>query len=358
MKRFLSVLLSVLLLAGAVPAYAADAVISGRAESAAPGETVTVTLDLTGNPGVASWNLTLEWDADALRLEEPGLTLGEAFSNGFLASNGDEPGRLRLAWAGLTDVAGDGTLVTLIFRVADNAGSSPIGVTAGGVSNEKGEAVPVTAQAVSVTVKRPGGGEDRPETTEGPKEDAPMTPMFSDLSAEAYYYDAALWAAEQGIASGTAPGVFSPDAPCDRAQAVTFLWRAAGCPEPVSTENPFTDVPPDAYYCKAVLWAAEQGITKGTGDGSTFSPDDRCTRAQIVAFLYRNVQAAGGGFQGMWMFRVPFTDLPDWAFEAVAWCYMKGITAGTSDTTFSPEAVCTRGQIVTFLYRAAAQQKN
>ncbi|MBR5537769.1 MAG: S-layer homology domain-containing protein [Clostridia bacterium] len=357
MKRLTSVLLILLLLAGAVPAFAADAVISGQAGNASPGETVTVTLDLTGNPGVAAWSLTLEWDADVLRLEEQGLALSDTFSNGFLASNSDAEGQLRLAWAGLSDVTGDGTLVTLTFRVAEDAeaNSGIVKVSAGGVSNENGQAVAVSTEQVRVPIRQTDGGEARPAEPETPKEDTPMTPMFTDLSAEAYYYKAALWAAEQGITTGTAPGVFSPDAPCSRAQAVTFLWRAEGCPEPAAAENPFTDVSADAYYYKAVLWAVERGITKGTGDGSTFRPEEPCTRAQIVTFLYRNVQAEGGGFQGAWMFYIPFRDLPDWAFESIAWCYMKGITTGTGETTFSPDAVCSRGQIVTFLYRAFAE---
>lgn len=358
MKQLLSVCLILLLVVGAVPAYAADTAVSGRVESAASGDAVTVILDLVGNPGVASWNLVLEWDADALQLAEQGVTLGEDFSAGFLAANGDNEGQLRLAWAGLTNVSGDGTLVTLIFRVMDDTSACPIEVTASGVSNENGETVHVTTKQVYVPAKQHGSGGDRPASPENPTEELPMAPIFSDLSADAYYYDAALWAAERGITSGTAPGIFSPELPCDRAQAVTFLWRAAGCPEPAAEENPFTDVSPDAYYYKAVLWAVERGITKGTGDGSTFAPGTPCTRAQIVTFLYRNVQAAGGGFQGAWMFRIPFADLPDWAFESVAWCYMKGITAGTSETTFSPDQPCTRGQIVTFLYRAFAEQEN
>ncbi len=101
----------------------------------------------------------------------------------------------------------------------------------------------------------------------------------------------------------------------------------------------------------------EQGITTGTTE-TTFSPNAIVTRSQITAFLYRSVQATGGGFQGAWMFRIPFTDLPEWAFEPIAWCYMKNITTGTTETTFSPDQPCTRGQIVTFLYRAFAESEN
>ena len=180
-----------------------------------------------------------------------------------------------------------------------------------------------------------------------------MLNYFVDVPADAYYYDAVLWAAGKGITGGTDAVHFSPNAACTRAQAVTFLWRAAGSPV-VDGAISFTDVSADAYYADAVRWAVSQGITKGTTD-TTFSPNATCTRAQIVTFIYRSVQAQGGGFTGEWMFLLPFTDAPDWAYEAIAWCYQEGITGGTTDTTFSPNADCTRAQIVTFLYRDLAE---
>ncbi|MDO4531354.1 MAG: S-layer homology domain-containing protein, partial [Bacillota bacterium] len=139
-----------------------------------------------------------------------------------------------------------------------------------------------------------------------------------------------------------------------RGQMAAFLWRAAGKPEPAGKENPFADVTADDYYAKAVQWAYEQGITGGTS-ATTFSPDATCTRAQMAVFLYHMEQAKGGGFTGTWMFRLPFTDTPDWAYEAIAWCYKEGVVSGTSETTFSPDANCTRGQMVTFLYRYFAK---
>ena len=184
-------------------------------------------------------------------------------------------------------------------------------------------------------------------------EDNSMLNYFVDVPAGAYYYDAVLWAAGKGITGGTDAVHFSPNAACTRAQAVTFLWRAAGSPV-VDGAISFTDVSADAYYADAVRWAVSQGITKGTTD-TTFSPNATCTRAQIVTFIYRSVQAQGGGFTGEWMFLLPFTDAPDWAYEAIAWCYQEGITGGTTDTTFSPNADCTRAQIVTFLYRDLAE---
>ena len=173
---------------------------------------------------------------------------------------------------------------------------------------------------------------------------------FADVPSGSYYEDAVSWAAANGITAGTDAAHFSPDSVCTRAQAVTFLYRAAGSPAPKTSVMPFKDVPTGSYYYDAVLWAVENGITKGTGEAA-FSPDETCTRAQIVSFLYRMIQSEGGGFTGAWMFRLPFTDAPDWAYEAIAWCYQKGITAGTTATTFSPNAPCTRAQIVTFLWR-------
>nr|WP_325301849.1 S-layer homology domain-containing protein [uncultured Dysosmobacter sp.] len=174
---------------------------------------------------------------------------------------------------------------------------------------------------------------------------------FVDVAESAYYADAVKWAVENGVTGGTTAETFSPNASCTRAQMVTFLWRASGSPV-VNHAMSFTDVPADAYYAEAVRWAVAQGITSGT-TADTFSPNDTVTRAQAVTFIYRNVQAQGGGFTGSWMFPCPFTDVPADAyyFESVQWCAMKNITSGTTATAFSPSAPCTRAQIVTFLYR-------
>ena len=173
---------------------------------------------------------------------------------------------------------------------------------------------------------------------------------FADVPAGSYYEEAVSWAVANGITAGTGASRFSPDGACTRAQAVTFLWRAAGSPAPKTSVLPFADVPANSYFHDAVLWAVENGITTGTS-AAAFSPDDICTRAQIASFLYRLVQSEGGGFTGAWMFLLPFSDTPDWAYEAIAWCYQKNITSGTTATTFSPDAPCTRAQIVTFLWR-------
>lgn len=169
---------------------------------------------------------------------------------------------------------------------------------------------------------------------------------FTDISKNDYFYDAVLWAADKGITSGVTDTLFAPNASCTRAQMVTFLWRANGSPKATGV-NPFTDVSADAYYYDAVLWAAEKGITSGT-TATTFSPDATLTRGQTVTFLWRanGSPAVSGG---------SFSDVAADAYYAsgVAWAVSEGITSGTGGNNFSPDAPCTRAQIVTFLYRDA-----
>ena len=178
------------------------------------------------------------------------------------------------------------------------------------------------------------------------KDDSRVKFRFVDVYEDDYFYDAVYWAVENGITSGVDETHFAPYVVCTRAQAVTLLWNNAGKPEPAGNEMPFSDVSSDDYYHDAVLWAVENGITAGTSD-TTFSPDMNCSRAQIASLI--------------WRFEKPepvvshnrFTDVSDEAYyyDAVLWAAHNGITVGTSDTTFSPENDCTRSQIVTFIYR-------
>ena len=168
---------------------------------------------------------------------------------------------------------------------------------------------------------------------------------FSDVSASNYYYEAVKWAQEKGITGGIGNGLFGPNQPCTRAQIVTFLWRAAGSPEPKSMSS-FSDVSTDSYYAKAVAWAVENGITTGTGDGK-FSPDATCTRAQSVTFLFR---AIGKLVDSKAEFSDVLTD--SYYANAVAWAVENGVTNGIGDGLFGPDNSCTRAQIVTFLFRA------
>ena len=175
-------------------------------------------------------------------------------------------------------------------------------------------------------------------------EDNSVLNFFYDVPNDAYYYEAVKWAAENGITGGVGNSLFAPNQPCTRAQIVTFLWRAAGSPEPKNMSN-FSDVPADSYYAKAVAWAVENGITTGTGDGK-FSPDATCTRAQSVTFLFRASKASANGAPA-------FSDVAATAYyaEAVKWATDNGITNGIGDNLFGSDNDCTRAQIVTFLYR-------
>ena len=189
-----------------------------------------------------------------------------------------------------------------------------------------------------------GSNSSRPSDPKPPVND-PST-GFTDVKNDAYYADAVKWAVDRGITNGQTTTLFGAEASCTRAQIVTFLWRAAGSPVPQTTKNPFTDLSEDAYYYQAVLWAVEQGITVGTTE-TTFDPDQTCTRGEAVTFLHRNagepVAAGNHGFQDV--------NGSDYYDNAVQWAREKNITSGTTETTFSPNAHCTRGQIVTFLYR-------
>ena len=180
-----------------------------------------------------------------------------------------------------------------------------------------------------------------------PAEDVPAKyPGFVDAPASSYFYEAVMWAVESGVTTGVSANRFDPNGVCTRAQAVTFLWRAAGSPAPRSRAMPFTDVPVGSYYYDAVLWAVENGITKGTSN-TTFSPNDTCSRAQIVTFLWRSEKSPAAGTAN------PFADVKSTAYYAgaVLWAVREDITKGTTNTTFSPDADCTRAQIVTFLWR-------
>ncbi len=170
--------------------------------------------------------------------------------------------------------------------------------------------------------------------------------LFSDVAVGAYYYDSVQWAVKQGVTTGATATTFAPDRTCTRAEAVTFLWRAAGMPQPSNANNPFTDIDASDYYYNAVLWAVEKGITTGAST-TTFSPDQTCIRGEIVTFLYRL-----DGTPALTSTENPFLDVEesDYNYNAVLWALAEKVTNGTSTTTFSPDKACSRGEIVTFLY--------
>ena len=213
------------------------------------------------------------------------------------------------------------------------------------VTDKNGNEIKLTEKADNKFTFKMPGSKVTVETSFKLIETEPENP-FTDISKNDYFYDAVLWAADKGITSGVTDTLFAPNSSCTRAQIVTFLWRANGSPVVDYAMN-FTDVPADAYYTDAVRWAVSEGITSGTS-ATTFAPDMTVTRAQTVTFLYRaaGTPAVSGG---------SFADVAADAYyaDAVAWAVKEGITSGTGGNSFSPDAPCTRGQIVTFLYRDA-----
>ena len=213
------------------------------------------------------------------------------------------------------------------------------------VLNSKDKAVKLTEKNGKYTFTMPDG---KVTVSAAFKAAAPASENpFTDVPSGAYYEGAVIWAVKKDITSGTSATTFNPDGSCTRAQAVTFLWRAEGSPEPKSAAMPFTNVPAGSYFEKAVLWAVENGITKGTSD-TTFTPDASCTRAQAVTFLWR----AGGSpaVSG----NSAFSDVASDAYyaAAVAWAEKNGVTGGIGGGLFGSDNTCTRAQIVTFLHRA------
>ena len=235
--------------------------------------------------------------------------------------------------------ASSGTTVTL--TVAPDKGYTLESLT---VTDKNGKEIELTNKSDGKYTFEMPGSEVTVKATF--MDDNTMLSFFVDVPADAYYYDAVLWAAKEGITNGTSATTFSPDNPCTRAQMATFLWRAAGAPEPVGAPHTFTDVPADAYYAKAVQWAYEKGITCGTS-ATTYSPDEACTRGQMVTFLCRMADGKPVSENGI------FSDISadKYYAKAVQWAYEQKITSGTSATTFSPDDPCTRAQMVTFLYR-------
>ena len=215
------------------------------------------------------------------------------------------------------------------------------------VTDKNGNEIKLTEKADNKFTFKMPGSKVTVETSFKLIETEPENP-FTDISKSDYFYDAVLWAADKGITSGVTETLFAPNSSCTRAQMVTFLWRANGSPV-VNYAMSFTDVPADAYYAEAIRWAVSEGITTGT-TATTFSPNAMLTRGQTVTFLWR------ANASPVVNFAMNFTDVNESAYyaEAVRWAVSENITAGTGANAFSPDAPCTRGQIVTFLWKDRA----
>ena len=316
--------------------------ITASARYAVSGTEIT----LTGNPNsgyrFSKWSLTPELTVtdNKFTMPEEAVTVSAVFTR--RSSSSTYPITVKDSKNGSASSshksASRGTTVTI--TVMPDKGYTLETLT---VTDKNGKEVKLTEKNGKYTFTMPAS---KVEINATFMDDNAMLNYFVDVKANDYFYDAVLWAAQNGITSGTDAVHFTPDGVCSRAQAVTFLWRAAGSPAPKSASMPFTDVPKGSYYEMAVLWAVENGITKGTSD-TTFSPDATCSRAQIVAFLWRSEKSPAAGTAN------PFADVKSSAYyaDAVLWAVKEDITKGTTSTTFSPDADCTRAQIVTFLWR-------
>ena len=317
--------------------------ITASARYAVSGTEIT----LTGNPNsgyrFSKWSLTPELTVtdNKFTMPEGAVTVSAVFAR--RSSSSTYPITVKDSKNGSASSshksASSGTTVTI--TVMPDKGYTLETLT---VTDKNGKEVKLTEKNGKYTFTMPAS---KVEINATFMDDNAMLNYFVDVKANDYFYDAVLWAAQNGITSGTDAVHFTPDGVCSRAQAVTFLWRAAGSPAPKSASMPFTDVPKGSYYEMAVLWAVENGITKGTSD-TTFSPDATCSRAQIVTFRWRSQKSPAVGSLN------PFTDVSANAYytDAVLWAVEENITKGTTATTFSPDVDCTRAQIVTLLYRA------
>ena len=296
------------------------AVVTVKDVNGRKGELVSVPAVIAGNPGFAGFTFEVNCPKTLELISVSSGTLLKSFDGGTFTFNKNK--RI-INWTSANNISEDGELFYLTFRVLED-----------------------TKKAYPVTLSVKDGKESNFANEESKQI---IVNSFRDMPEKGQWaFDAINWAVGRKITSGTTATTFSPNAGCTRAQAVTFLWRMAGMPEPKSDECRFIDVAQDAYYYKAVLWAIEAGITEGTTK-NTFGPDSTCTRAQIVTFLWR--------YQGSPVKRSAtntFEDVQAGAYyeKAVQWATESGITTGTSATSFSPNAVCTRAQIVTFLCRS------
>lgn len=316
-------------------------------------ESVTLSVSISENPGLAGMMISLQYDP-ALRLTK--VEKGTALSKLAFTPGGDlSANPFKLLWDALEADSGNGEFLRLTFALPKVAGRYSVTPTmrkGETFDNNMNDVVPILTPAV-ITVG--DGGASTPVQPSAPaapvapvQPSAPVTPAapvnpFTDIATGTYYYDAVLWAYshEPQVTNGTSADKFSPEMLCTRGQVVTFLWRAAGCPEPKSLDNPFTDVKEDAWYFKPVLWAIENGITNGTA-ADKFSPEQTCSYAHVLTFLHRSVMKAAAKSEAdkLW-----YTDALKWASDG------RLVDETGLMRTTDPMTACPRADIVTYLYR-------
>ena len=311
------------------------------AEQGASGDAKTVTVDIYSSKPATNGLWALKYDTE--KLSGPVVSAENEAILYWSYRHYPKTGIVRVAFAirgekGLESDK-DNPLFTVTFTVKE-------GQTANAANDVK-----ITERELNQTLNTGGTtGGNTGGTTGGNSgtvtPSKPETLPFTDVEEGSYCYDAVRWAVEKGVTEGVSETSFAPNDPCTRGQAVTFLWRAAGSPAPESQEMPFTDVAESSPYAKAILWAAENGVTKGVTE-TTFAPNQPCTRGQIVTFLYRSQGAPAQAGSN------PFTDVAEESpyLAGILWAAENGVTKGVTETTFAPNNTCVRGQIVTFLFR-------
>lgn len=360
-KRFVALALVLCMVMGVAVTASADeetsssATLALSAEKNETGDQVVVTVNLTNCANLTGLEVYLEYDNEKVSYKDTDLLGNEAYVDLDLAAAEDKGTRVKLTFGGASDEPKNGlngVLGVVTFDInSDLPSAESKSVVAefhliNGVStNVEGEAGAVEYDPGTVTVEL--------KTARNP---------FTDVQESDYFYEPVLWAYENGIVAGVSETEFRPNDNCTRAHVVTFLWRAAGEPEAETTECPFEDVEEGTYYYEAVLWAYENGIVAGI-DATHFCPNNNVTRAQAVTFLWRFCGAESSGDEEPAegeepVNETPFTDVDptEYYYEPVLWAYQNGIASGMTESTFEPMRSCTRGQVVTFMYRALAEQ--
>lgn len=360
------------------------------------GEQTEVTVRISNNSGIASLTIGLEWNPDILSLAEPKTVTGDNFKTGMTAENKSIDGKYYFSWCDTKNQVNDGNVITLNFicNFDASSGKYDINLNISGLKDENGEVVDYTAANGIITVNNKSnnsadndnndnknddthqgsstggrgnslkdkdapdnaapalGGKDGSDsaTESAPKDEGNSTDnIFTDIKESDYFYNAVIWAARRGISTGVSDRLFAPYDKCDRAQAATFIWRFSNSPKTGLISNPFNDINSDEYYYNAVLWGCDKNIINGV-TSTEFSPSEPVTRAQFVTLLWRlngcpNLDKSNEHNM--------FDDVSpnDYFYEPTYWAAEQGITNGTADGIFSPNDVCTRAQIITFLYR-------
>lgn len=368
LKKFAHLLLLTLLTAAmlSLSALAAGATLRIDAPDTLPavGETFTVTVEITGNPGLCAAQYTLAFDSQLVSCES--AQMGDVLSGTLSAANPSASSGAIVAAATITPATGDGTIGVFTFRVL-KSGDASFTLKDGVFSGADGAAIATNIPTASSGQTQKPDSSQKPDQTQKPGQsqqpeqtrpgaaDAPAQ-SFADVPPAHWAYSAVEQAAALGYVTGLGDGTFAPDRELTRAEFVTMLWRMAGKPA-ASAPAVFSDVPANAWYRDAVSWAAEQGYVKGTSD-TTFAPDGKLTRQEAVTVLFRY----SGGQSGMELlltqvYDSQYTDsgsIASWAKSAVYWAIYNGVINGTSDTTVSPNGTATRAQIAAILVRYSA----